>query len=181
MWTGWCDKGWCDNRLTHFSDVIKLLDCLTSLFEKGYEYKTVGCHRSTISAFHDYVDGKPVGQHPEVCALFCGIFNNRPPQSRYMFMWSVESIINYRKTKWKNNENLSKKYLTYKLVILMALTAATRASAMHCLDVRYMVKLEDAYILFFMSCIKVGERSKHHQNYIFISTQKIKNCVWCFP
>ena len=37
------------------------------------------------SAFHDYVDGKPVFQHPEVCDLVTGIFNNRPPQPRYMF------------------------------------------------------------------------------------------------
>ena len=38
------------------------------LFEKGYECRTIGCHNSAISAFHDYVDGKPVGQHPEVDA-----------------------------------------------------------------------------------------------------------------
>ena len=33
-----------------------------------------------ISAVHDYVDGKPVGQHPEVCDPVSGIFDNRPPQ-----------------------------------------------------------------------------------------------------
>ena len=38
------------------------------------------------------------------------IFNNRPPQPRYMFAWSVESVIKYIKTKWKKNENLSEKY-----------------------------------------------------------------------
>ena len=32
-----------------------------------------------------------------------------------MFVWSVEYVINYIKTKRKNNENLSGKYLTYKL------------------------------------------------------------------
>ena len=103
-----------------------------------------------LSAFHDYVDGKLVGQHPEVCTLVSVIFNNRPPQPRYMFAWSKESVINYIKTKWKNNENLSEKYLTYKLVILVALLAsASRTSAMHCLDVRFMVKSDDAYIFTF--------------------------------
>ena len=40
-------------------------------------------------------------------ALVKGIFNNRPHQPRYMFVWSVESVINYIKTKGKNNENKS--------------------------------------------------------------------------
>ena len=48
----------------------------------------------------------------------------------------------------------------------MNLTSASRASALHCLDVRFVVKSEEA---------------KNHQNYIFISTQNIKNCVWCLP
>ena len=127
-----------------------MLDYFAFLFEKGYEYRTIGCHRSAIAVFHDCVDGKPVPQYQEVCALVSGIFNNRPPQPRYVFVWSVESVINYIKTKWKNNENLSEKYLTYKLVILVALLAsASRTSAMHCLDVRFMVKSDDAYIFTF--------------------------------
>ena len=114
IWASWCDKQQVD---TFQCDAIKILDYLAFLFEKGYEYRTIECHRSAISAFHDYVDRKPVGQHPEVCSLVSGIFNNRPPQPRYIFVWSVESVINYIKTKWKNNENLSGKYLTYKPVI----------------------------------------------------------------
>ena len=47
-------------------DVKKILDYLIFLFEKGYKYRTIECHRSAISAFHDYVEGKPVRQHPEV-------------------------------------------------------------------------------------------------------------------
>ena len=146
MWASWCDKQQID---AFRCDVIKILDYLAFLFEKGFEYRATVCHRSAISAFHEYVDGKSVGQHPDVCALVSGIFNNRPPQPRYVFVWSVESVINYVKTKWKNNENLSEKYLTYKLVILVALASASRASAMHCLDVRFMVKSDDAYIFTF--------------------------------
>ena len=137
MWASWCDKQQVD---AFRCDVVKILDYLAFLFEKSYEYRTIGCHRSPISAFHDYVAGKPIDQHPEVCVLVSGIFNNRPPQRRYMFVWSLKSVINYIKTKSKNNENLSGTFLIYKLVILMALTSASRASAIHCLDVRFMVK-----------------------------------------
>ena len=44
---------------------------------------------------------------------------------------------------------MSEKYLTYKLVTLMALIYASRTSAMYCLDVRFMVKSEDAHIFTF--------------------------------
>ena len=143
LWARWCDKQQID---AFQCDVIKVLDYLAFLLEKLYEYRTIGCHRSAMSAFYDFVDGKPVGQHPEACALVSGIFNNRPtPQPRYVFAWNVESVINHIKTKWKNNENLSEKCL----VILMALTSASRASGMHCLYVRFMIKSEDDYFFIF--------------------------------
>ena len=128
MCANWCDKQQVD---AFRCDEIRILDYLAFLFEKGYENRTIGCHRSAIFAFHNQVDGKPVGQHPKVYALFSGgIFNNKPSKPRYMFVWSVESVINYIKTKWKKNENLSEKYLTYKLVILIALSSASRAFVM---------------------------------------------------
>ena len=84
MWASWCDKQQVDGFRC---DVIKMLDYLAFLFEKGYEYRAIGCH--------NYVDVKPVCQHPKVCTLLSGIFNNRPPQPRHMFVCSVESVINY--------------------------------------------------------------------------------------
>ena len=73
MWASWCEKQQFDSFRC---DVIKILYYLAFLFEKGYEYRTIGCHRSDISAIHDYVDGKPAGQQSEVCALVSGICNN---------------------------------------------------------------------------------------------------------
>ena len=101
-----------------------------------------------------------------------------------MFVLSVESVINYIETKWKKNKILSGKYLNYKLVMLIPLTSASKASAMHCFDVSFMVKSEDAYIFTFYKLQKSwrkGEALPKLQNYVFISTQKIKNCVWCLP
>ena len=36
-----------------------------------------------------------------VCALVKGFFNNRPPQPRYIFVWNVKSVSNYRKILYK--------------------------------------------------------------------------------
>ena len=72
----------------------------------------------------------------------------------------MESVINYIKTKRKNNENLSEKYLTYKLMILTALISACLASAMQGLNVRFMVKSEDAYIFTFRKLHKSWRKGK---------------------
>ena len=53
----------------------KVLDYLSYWFDSGFEYRIIGCHRSAISAYHEHVDNKPVGQHPHVCALLKGMFN----------------------------------------------------------------------------------------------------------
>ena len=57
---------------------FSILDHLTSLSEEGQEYNTTSVHRSVISAYHEKVDGMPVGQHPSVTSLMAGIFNPRP-------------------------------------------------------------------------------------------------------
>ena len=60
----------------------------------------------------------------------------------------------------KNNENLSGKYLAYKLMILMPLTFTSRVSAIHCLDVRFTFKSEDAYIFTFHKLHKSWRKGK---------------------
>ena len=72
-----------------------MLDYLGHQFEQGLAYRTIDSHHSAISAFHvhDYVDGKPVGQHPQVCALVGGVFNSRPPQPKYTFIWDVQVVV----------------------------------------------------------------------------------------
>ena len=140
-WRKWA--GWCSGRKhdPFRCNVNEVLEYLASLFEQGYEYRTIGCHRAAISAYHEDVDGKPIGQHPDVCALVNGVFNNRPLQPRYSFIWDVQIILEFIKKNWGNCQRLSNKHLTHKLTMLLALTSASRASAIHHLDVHFMVRL----------------------------------------
>ena len=172
MWTNRCKNKQVDAFLC---DVINILDYLAFLFETDYKYRTTECHRSAISTFHDQVDGKPAGQQSKVCTIVSGIFNNKPPHLRYMFVWSVESAIKYIKTNWTNNENLSGKNLTQKFVILMALTSASRASSMLCLDVKVWLNQRMPTFPVFISALMAGKGVKQQRNYIFISSRKIKN------
>ena len=90
-------------------------------------------HRSAISAFHEQIQGKPVGEHPRVCALLAGIFNSRPPKPKYCFIWNVQTVIEFIRKEWGRNQELSDKFLTYKLTMLMAL-----ASSSHAVDMKHL-------------------------------------------
>ena len=83
--------------------------------------RNVNSHRSAIYAYHEQVQGKPVGQHPRVCTLISGVFNKNPPHRRSTFIWNVEQVLNYLKT-LPCNEDISDKMRTIKLTTLLALS-----------------------------------------------------------
>ena len=99
------------------------VELLSYLFDLVYEYITIGCHRSAISAYHEYVDNKPVGQHLHLCALLKRVFNQRPPQPRCAFVWDIQTVLDFVKRQWSGCD-ISDKFSTYKVAILMALLSA---------------------------------------------------------
>ena len=121
-------------------------------------------YRSAISAFHEYVEGKPVGKHPQVCALLSGVFNERPPQPRYVFIWDVQVVLNFIKSNWPVSSNLSDKNLTLKLTTLLALTSSSRASAIHHLNINFMITTEKFVQFTFHKLHKSWRRGKAPPN-----------------
>ena len=89
------------------------------------EYRTIGTHRSAISAFHDPIENIRVDNHPSVSALISGIFNKRPSQQKHPFIWDVETVLDFVR-KLPGNDLLSDKLLTLKVSILLSLLAASK-------------------------------------------------------
>ena len=142
-WRQFCS--WCDrHKVNPFRYPLTLiLQFLTEELQEGKEYNTIAGYRSTISAFHYPLDGCRVGVQPTVSALMKGIFNKKPPKPKYTFIWNVDQVLGYLETLMLDNKNLGK--LTYKLVMLLALTSAFRASEIWQLDINYMVKMDTFY------------------------------------
>ena len=63
------------------------------------------------------------------------MFNNRPPQPKYNFIWDVQLVLDYLKKELPNNSDLSDKLLTFKVAMLLALTSASRVRGLHILDI----------------------------------------------
>ena len=85
------------------SNINEILDYLTDLYKQGLQYRTINNHRSAISAFHEHIQGRPVGEHPRVCALLAGIFNRRHPQPKYCFIWNVQTVTEFIRNGWGRN------------------------------------------------------------------------------
>ena len=106
------------------SNINQILDFLSQLFQNGLQYRTINDYNSAISSFHDHIQEKPVGEHPRISSFVIVVFNTKPPQPRYCFIWNAQTVIDFIKSEW--GQNLSDKYLTYKLTMLLALTSASR-------------------------------------------------------
>ena len=73
-WRQW--RSWCNTRQVDpfHTSVEHIADFLSELYAKVYEYRTINNYRSSISAFHQEIEGKKVGKHDIICRLMTGIF-----------------------------------------------------------------------------------------------------------
>ena len=152
-WACWCDERDKNPISGPISDVANFL---AELYEDGYQYRSIYAYRSAISSVHDKVDSYAVGQHLTVSRLMKGIFNKRPPQPKYSFTWDVQKVTTYISNMGDNNA-LSLKLLSFKLVTLLALTRPSRSNDLSNLDLRFMRLLPEG-VQFQPSCLSKQSR-----------------------
>ena len=136
--TGWKQwSSWCQGRQVDpvSYGIQPFLEFITSLFKEGLEYHTIYLIRSAVSSTHERIEGTPIGQHSLVKQLFKGVYNSRPPQPRYTSTWDVNLVLEYvSQLHLGENEGLTLKQLSCKLLILMSLVSANRVSELHALS-----------------------------------------------
>ena len=110
---------------------------LHSLFEKGLSYSALNTARSAISNIDMNSDGDPdhtpVGKHFLVCRYLKGVFNKLKPVPKYNNIWSVDIVLDYLSLYWPLDK-ITLKELTFKLVMLIALTTGQRCQTLTFLD-----------------------------------------------
>ena len=94
-----------------------------------------------------------------ISALLAGVYNIRPPQPRYTFIWDVKKVIDFLAT-LNSSRELKLEDLTLKLTMLLALTSAARASEIGFLDILYLIKHSPGYTFHFGKNTKISKRSK---------------------
>lgn len=101
---------------------------------------TIEVHRSSLSQTLPKIEGENIGNHPIVVDLFKGFANIRPRMHKNPSKWSVDQVLNEMKS-WGPNKQLSLKIISKKLVMLLALSSASRCSELAYLDINYMFQL----------------------------------------
>ena len=89
--------------------------------------------RSTLSSFI-IIEGFPAGSHPLVRRFLKGVFNLRPALPRHETVWDTSVVLKYLK-KLSPAKKLDMKFLTLKLVTLLALLTGQRCQTLHVLNV----------------------------------------------
>ena len=79
--------------------------------------------------------------HPWVVELIKGVFNARPRELKYTFIWDEQNVLDLTRYSWSNNEEISLKELTWKLTMLIVLKIASRAIGFHHLNIRHLKRL----------------------------------------
>ncbi|XP_076065157.1 uncharacterized protein LOC143039186 [Oratosquilla oratoria] len=141
-WTQFCDR-WNVNPFN--PTVSNIINFLSETFDRNVGYETINTARSAISSLGIVVDGCRAGNHPLVIRFMKGILNLRPPLPRYTETWNVQPVLKKLKSMYPLH-TLTLKDLTFKLVMLMALTQAARIQTLHLL-VTYGIHMEQDYIL----------------------------------
>jgi len=116
--------------------IPNVLDYLTHLLQdRQLSYRSLNVHRSAISYNVPYHGDTSLGNRPDVKKFMKGVFNIHPPQPRHQDTWDVSILVQFLSS-LPEAEKLSLKALSMKLVTLLALTNADRASDIRALDIR---------------------------------------------
>ena len=120
--------------------VAYVLDFLADYFQNT-GYSALNTARSALSSFI-FVNNLPVGKHALVVRFMKGAFNMKPSFPRYTVTWDVNIVLKFLKD-MPSLDTISLKFLTYKLVMLIALVTGQRCQTIKCLDLDNYDTLED--------------------------------------
>lgn len=139
---------WCNERsFNHVqTSVVNIIEFLTKLFNEGLQYRTINTYRSAISKNHALIEGVQVGRHPLVTTHMRAIINQRIPSSKCEFSWNVDVVLD-EILSWGSNSQLDIKFLSWKLVMLVALASAGISSEISYLNCKYMKQQGRIYCL----------------------------------
>lgn len=126
---------------------------MTILFSEGLSYSALNTARSALSAYGISHNGILIGKNVTIIRFLKGVFNLRPPQPKYWKTWDASLVLTYLK-KLSPIKYISFKDLTLKLVMLIALTTASRSQSLNLLTIRNIEKKRSSFVLYFNGLLK---------------------------
>lgn len=107
---------------------------MTELYAGGKSYSSLNTARSALSVVMVNKSGLTIGNSPLVKRFMKGVFELKPPTSRYGFIWDVSVVLDFLQNYYPNRD-LSLCVLTYKCVMLLALSSLQRVQTLLAIDI----------------------------------------------
>ena len=152
------------------------MDFLSGMFDKGHAYSTINSTKCAIATIVHIPPYNSLNKHPLINKYMTGVFNLRPPKPKLSFVWDVNILFRYFEQQG-DNDSLSDKLLTQKLLILLLLLGAHRSSTVKLFSVSNMV-LNDLSVTFIPTeVLKHSRKGKPQDKFEYRSYTDKKLCI----
>ncbi|CAG5109264.1 Protein of unknown function [Cotesia congregata] len=145
-------------------NITHILNFLTQEFNRDASYGSINSYKSALSLLL----GAEVRQDARIKRFCKSIANIRPPKRKYNGTWDPDVVLKLL-NQWPENGDLSLKRLSFKLVILLALTTGHRMQTFSLINVLDVQKQREAIVIKIPATIKTsGPRQAQPTPYITI-------------
>ena len=178
-WSSFCNA----KKYNHYSASINnILEFLQLLVDQGLGYNSINSARSALSLIIAPIDNQTVGNHHLVSRFLKGVFNSKPPSSKYNVIWDPANILTAI-SKMNSNEKLTLRELSIKLVSLLMLTTGQRVQTIHSIRRSHIKDTKAGVIITIPDLIKTSapgrsqpvlhlDYYKHDRNLCVVTTLK---------
>uniref|UniRef100_A0ABD2WDB4 Tyr recombinase domain-containing protein n=1 Tax=Trichogramma kaykai TaxID=54128 RepID=A0ABD2WDB4_9HYME len=133
-------------------DTAEILTFLAKEYEIGKSYSTLNGIRSALALVADI----EIAKDSNVKRFFKGVSKLRPAQPKYAYTWDPKVVLQYIST-MGNNEDLSFKILSKKLITLLALTTGHRMQTFSLIEIRNIKISSEKIEIFVPATIKTSK------------------------
>ena len=124
-----------------------MISYLHSLFKDRKSYSVINTHKAMLLQTLMILGNKWCSSQVLISRFMKGVFVKKPPVPKYRFTWDVSVVLKLLSS-WFPLKKLNLKFLSMKLIALIALATTPRAQTLMCLDLNYM-KTYDSYVMFY--------------------------------
>ena len=151
----------CVIRKIHLcrASVLDGLNFLQYLFKLSVSYSSINTARLALSFILPRNDCGSFGQHFLVKKFFRGVCNLRTPAPKYRYIWDVSVVLESFRHLPENNL-LSLKLLSLKLVMLVALVSGQRVKTLSLLDLSFTYSVYDSIVFVILDMTKMSQPGK---------------------
>ena len=174
-WKRWCC--WCNQQsLDPISTSVENVANFIAEEQTRLSYSALNTTRSAISAYHDKVDGVPVGQHELIKDIMECAYKNKPSLPKYKSTWDVNKVLQFIK-ELGPNAGLDLRTLTLKLTMLMSLVSADRGQELQVLDISNLRPEPDRVVFEITERTKTGRKLLEFPRYDWSENLDVVTCL----